>query len=163
MNVPDTAVEILVRLSLAVAFAALLGWERESANKPAGLRTYMMVALGSAAFTIAALTLSAQVSQPPGRNADPLRMLDGIIGGIGFLGAGSIIQSRGAVTGVTTAAGIWVMAAIGVACGCGYFELAGIVTTFAFIILWLLGWIERLIGVNNSPNVVPAKDPESAA
>ena len=82
--------------------------------------------------------LLEQVSRP-----DPIRIVEGIIGGLGFLGAGSIIRSRGTVEGLTTAAGIWVTGAIGLLCGTGRYALAGITTLFTLLILLLLGFIER--------------------
>lgn len=126
--------EILIRLSAAVACGALLGFEREAQNKPAGLRTHMMVALGSAAFTLIALELAEQAAGSEGR-PDPTRVVQGIVGGIGFLGAGSILQSRGGIRGITTAAGIWVMGAIGVACGGGEYVIAVVTAVFAVTIM----------------------------
>jgi putative Mg2+ transporter-C (MgtC) family protein len=151
---PTPIVDVVLRFSVAVGCAAILGWERESHDKPAGLRTHMMVALGSAAFTMAALILTGSMADNANVRSDPLRLVDGIIGGIGFLGAGTIIQSRGSVHGVTTAAGIWVMGAIGVASGCGYFMLAGITTGYAFVILGVLGRLQRRSSrhKNDGPN-----------
>jgi putative Mg2+ transporter-C (MgtC) family protein len=131
--------DMLSRIGVAIACGAVLGWERESQDKPAGLRTHMMVGLGAAAFTIATLKLAEDIVSRGQGTADPVRMIDGIIGGIGFLGAGTIIQSRGAVQGITTASGIWLMGAVGVSAGCGYFDLAAVTTGCALAILWLLG------------------------
>jgi putative Mg2+ transporter-C (MgtC) family protein len=155
---PTPVVDVLIRLTAAVACAAVLGWERESQDKPAGLRTHMMVALGAAAFTLAALILTTNLSGDEHVRADPLRLVDGIIGGIGFLGAGTIIQSRGSVHGITTAAGIWVMGAIGVACGCGYYLLAGITTCYAFLILGVLGEVQRRLGLRKKNGDLPPAD-----
>lgn len=142
-NVPLT--EALTRIALAVLFGLIIGWEREKKHKPAGLRTYSMVSMGSAVFTLVTLEIfqSAVLASQSAARVDPLRIVEGIIGGLGFLGAGSIIRSRGTVEGLTTAAGIWVTGAIGLACGGGHYALAGITTLFTILILTVLGLIER--------------------
>jgi len=136
--------EVLLRAFLAVLGAGALGWERERHGKPAGLRTQMMVALGSAVFTMVTLKLYAatfEAGAPAG--PDPTRVIQGIVGGIGFLGAGSIIQARGSVRGMTTAATIWVVGAFGIACGLGYYFLAGVSVAFSLIVLSAIGFLER--------------------
>lgn len=138
-----TSEHLLLRPLAAVLLAATLGWERTARDKPAGLRTHMMVALGSATFTSVSLLLHHDLA-PPGDagGSDPGRVIQGIVGGIGFLGAGSIIRSGGAVQGITTAATIWIVGAIGVACGAGHY-LVGLYTTFlAFLVLTVVGRIE---------------------
>ncbi len=135
--------EILARLAIAVLCGGILGWEREWQSKPAGLRTHMLVALGSAGFTVATLTLATTFERDGEYQIDPLRVIEGVIGGIGFLGAGSIIQSQGSVKGITTAATIWVVGAIGVGCGIGALKVAGIITAFAIAILTPLGYLEN--------------------
>jgi putative Mg2+ transporter-C (MgtC) family protein len=129
MDAPDF-LEMIGRLALAVLLGGTLGWERELHQKPAGLRTHILVALGAAGFAILALEMAAKQD-----GVDPSRIIQGIIGGIGFLGAGTIIQSRGDVRGMTTAAGIWATAAIGVACGLGEYALAVTLAVLAFIVL----------------------------
>lgn len=143
-----TPEELLLRLGSALLAGVLLGWEREWQSKPAGLRTHMLVALGSATFTIIAFEIYERMREAGGDtgSADPIRLLQGIIGGIGFLGAGSIIRERMSVTGLTTAANIWVMGAIGVSCGGGLYFLAGSVTALALITLIVIGWFEQRIG-----------------
>jgi putative Mg2+ transporter-C (MgtC) family protein len=137
--VVDIHISILdsaTRLMCALLFGFMIGWERETKRKPAGLRTQMLVALGSAAFTLIALQLFNAILQDKGRiNVDPMRILNGIMEGLGFLGAGCIIQSRGSVEGITTAATIWVVGAVGLACGAGNYYLAAVTTFFAFIVL----------------------------
>ncbi|KIG15470.1 Mg(2+) transport ATPase protein C [Enhygromyxa salina] len=137
---------LLSRLGLAVVCGALLGWDREKRNKPAGLRTHMLVALGAAGFTVLGLefvhTMAAHGE--PG-SVDMLRVIQGIIGGVGFLGAGAIIQARGEVIGMTTAAGIWVTAAIGIACGLGELAVAGLLTGAALVVLTVALWADRVI------------------
>lgn len=136
--------EIVLRLVLALIAGAILGWEREAQSKPAGLRTHMMVSLGAAVFMIVGL----QIMQTPleeGHNIryDPLRVVQGILGGVGFLGAGAIIHARGSVRGITTAASIWLTAAIGIACGIGYYLIASTAAVLGLVVLLLFGFLER--------------------
>ena len=119
---------------LAVFLGALIGVEREIAHKSAGMRTNALVALGSALFTIAPVLLS-------GPAIDPTRIAAQVVTGVGFLGAGLIIfdQSHAKVKGLTTAAGVWVAAAIGMIVGFGLYEVsvwATILTILEFAILW---------------------------
>lgn len=162
MDIPPLG-PLLLRPLAAVLLAGILGWERGARDKPAGLRTHMMVALGSATFTAVALLLYEDIA-PPGEvgRGDPSRVLQGIIGGIGFLGAGSIIRSGGAVQGITTAATIWVVGAIGVACGTGHY-LVGVYTAFlAFLILTVVEWIERHL-MKHAASLGPSAEEESGA
>ncbi|WP_372982808.1 MgtC/SapB family protein [Marinobacter sediminum] len=136
--------EMAIRLLAAAGLALLLGLERELRGKPAGLRSHMLVSLGAAAFIIMGMhILLATAEGDPSARIDPTRIVEGIIGGIGFLGAGCIIQSRGNVQGITTGASIWISGAIGVACGIGTLALAGMVTLLALIIVTVLGRFER--------------------
>lgn len=138
--------EMIARPLLAVVGAGILGWEREIHNKPAGLRTQMMVALGASIFTLATLEFyrSVRLAGEAAR-VDPLRVIEGVIGGIGFLGAGCIIQARGAVEGITTAATIWVVGALGVCCGLGLYLFAGLTVVLALVILGGLGFFEKRV------------------
>lgn len=134
---PETMVRVAVRLTLAVGLAAILGFERERRESAAGLRTYMLVALGTALFVLA-----PQVS---GLDEDAMsRVLQGIIAGIGFLGAGTILKrtERVEVRGLTTAAGIWATAAIAVACAVGRVWLAIVSTVAAYVVLAVMLKIE---------------------
>jgi putative Mg2+ transporter-C (MgtC) family protein len=135
--------ELLLRLFAAILLGASLGWERERRAKPAGLRTHMMVTLGAAAFTLLGTELMVEISPHEHARPDPTRVVEGIIGGIGFLGAGSIIQSRGNVEGLTTAAGVWVAGGIGAACGAGMYSIAASVTVLSIVTLWTIGVLER--------------------
>lgn len=138
--------ETLYRLLAAISAGAVLGWEREQQDKPAGLRTHMLVSLGAAAFMIGALELAVDMrAENPAVRLDPMRALAGIIGGVGFLGAGTIIQSRGSVRGVTTAASIWISAAIGTSCGMGQYQLALTCGLLALVILWVMGRLEHRV------------------
>ena len=136
--------ETVIRVLVAVLAGACLGWERESAHKPAGLRTHILVTLGAAATVLASLKLQHElvVAGNPG-GSDPIKAIAGIVGGVGFLGAGSIIRDNTGVRGLTTAATIWLAAAIGVACGLGYYLLAAACIITALTTLVLLGLFEQ--------------------
>lgn len=112
---PELRLDLLARLVLAVVLGGAIGWERQHAHKPAGLRTNILICLGAALLT----DLSAHVAQTAGAPSDPGRIAAQIVTGVGFLGAGTIMQARGSVTGLTTAATLWVVAAIGMAVGFG--------------------------------------------
>ncbi len=131
-DLPDAAhvTQIIVRLLLAAILGGLLGFEREHAGKAAGIRTHMLVALGAAFFIL----IPSQAGVPV---ADLSRVLQGIITGIGFIGAGTILKSseQGQIYGLTTAAGIWLTAAVGIAAGMGREASAVLGTILAFIIL----------------------------
>lgn len=136
--------EMIMRLLAASGLALMLGLERELRGKAAGLRSHMMVSMGAAAFIMIGLDiLFATAEGDPNAMIDPTRIVQGVVGGIGFLGAGSIIQSRGNIQGITTGASIWIAGAIGVACGIGNLSLATSVTVFALVITVVLGWFER--------------------
>jgi putative Mg2+ transporter-C (MgtC) family protein len=132
--------EALLRLVLAAALGAAVGFERELREREAGLRTHLLVALGSALFTIVSaygfhsfLSSGASVVR-----ADPTRIAAQIVTGIGFLGAGAIIRQGFSVRGLTTAATLWVVAAIGLAAGAGYYSGALITTAIVLLALWPL-------------------------
>lgn len=137
--------EVTIRLLIAIAVGGLIGFERERQDKPAGLRTHMLVALGAATFTLLGFEVGAHLSPRTGEGFDPTRVLQGVIGGIGFLGAGSIIKSGGHVSGVTTAASVWVAGALGAAAGVGAYVLAGIATVLTFVILTVLAKLDAKI------------------
>ena len=138
--------EPAIRMLVAVACAAVVGWDREAQGREAGLRTHIMVALGAAGFTIIALDLFEQsASAGSGSPGEAYRIIAAVVGGVGFLGAGAIIQSAGKVRGLTTAAGIWVIAAVGIAAGAGYYLNAVIITALALVTLVVLRRIERAL------------------
>jgi putative Mg2+ transporter-C (MgtC) family protein len=112
---PELRLDLLGRLALAAMLGGAIGWEREYSRKPAGLRTHMLICVGAALLA----DLSLHVSQMGPGPADPGRIAAQVVSGIGFLGAGTIIQARGSVTGLTTAATMWVVAAIGLSAGYG--------------------------------------------
>lgn len=127
------ATRIAVRVVLAGLLGALLGLNRERVGKPAGLRTHMLVAMGSSAFVIAPVFAGMEI-------ADQSRVIQGVIAGIGFLGAGTIIKHRDdeQIVGLTTAASVWMTAAIGVACGMGRDSTAIILAVLAWAVLNLV-------------------------
>lgn len=122
-------IEIAVRLLLAAVFGAAVGYERRSADKPAGLRTLSLVAMGSALFTI--------ISAFGFESADQSRVAAQIVTGVGFLGAGTILRSGVTVSGLTTAATIWATAAIGMAVGSGMYIASAAGTALILIILYV--------------------------
>ncbi len=132
--------DIIIRLLIALVLCGLIGMERKHYRKPAGFRTNILVGLGSA--TLALVAVFAFNDLNPNNTLDIGHIVGPIITGIGFLGAGAIIQSRGSVHGLTTAATLWVVAAIGMAVGLGYYFLAAMTTVGALIVLEILGRIE---------------------
>jgi putative Mg2+ transporter-C (MgtC) family protein len=143
--------DVIARVGLAVVCGALVGVERERKQRPAGFRTMILISLGSCGFVLLGHEAVAQMSQqsmtalPPGTPspgpAEISRVLQGLIGGIGFLGAGAVIQNKRAVRGITTAAAVWVVAAMGAACGLGLYMLASILagaTLFTLVVLELV-------------------------
>lgn len=120
--------EMVLRLLLAVALGGIVGWERQMAKKPAGLRTHLLVCIGAALFTLASIYGF--------EGGDPARVAAGIVAGIGFLGAGTIIRSgEGILVGLTTASSIWAIAAIGMVAATGLYILAAVGTAVMLIAL----------------------------
>jgi putative Mg2+ transporter-C (MgtC) family protein len=132
-------VALAARLLVAAVLGAVIGLEREYHDHPAGMRTHLLVSVGAAAFTI----LSIEAFAAPG--ADPARIAAQIVTGIGFLGAGAILKDRGAIKGLTTAASLWAVAAVGMASGVAAWGVAIATTTIVVISLWPLHEIERRI------------------
>jgi putative Mg2+ transporter-C (MgtC) family protein len=123
--------EMVLRLLLATALGAIIGYQRERAGKVAGLRTIVLICVGAALFTLTSMYAF-------GAEADPSRVAAGIVAGVGFLGAGAIIRrGEGVVAGLTTAATIWAAAGIGIAAGVGFYLIAAVATVIILIILLL--------------------------
>lgn len=127
------------RLILALILGSILGFERFIEGKPAGLRTIALVCTGSAAF----LLIGERILETGAAGADPTRIVQGVITGIGFLGAGTIIQQADRVRGLTSAATVWMTAAVGMACGVGAFDLALFGTLIGIIVLQGYEFFER--------------------
>lgn len=128
--------EIVLRLGLAAGMSALIGLERSLADKPADSRTMVLIAVGAAAFAITGQELLIANDAIASVRTDPTRVLAYIISGVGFLGAGAILHSKKSVRGLTTAAAIWAVAAVGAACGVGSLDIAGILFGFIVLTMW---------------------------
>ncbi len=124
---------LIARLVLSTIFGSLIGVEREIQDKPAGIRTHAIVCIGACLFTIASIEFSGGIA---GGLVDPSRVAAGIVTGIGFLGAGAIFRSKDRVEGLTTAADLWLVAAVGLAVGIGYYFAAFFSTIIALFILY---------------------------
>ncbi len=133
--------DLLLKLSLAVLLGGGIGLERQIAGKASGLRTNILICLGSA--LIMDLSMNLGMSLGGARVGDPGRIAAQVVTGIGFIGAGTIMQSRGAITGLTSAATIWMVAAIGLTVGAGFFVEALGATAIAMIVLTGLGKVEH--------------------
>jgi putative Mg2+ transporter-C (MgtC) family protein len=131
--------EVVLKLILATALGGLIGLERESSQKPAGFRTNILICLGATMVMILSGLLLEGKQEYMG---DLTRIAAGVITGIGFMGAGTIIQSRGAVIGLTTAAGLWAVAVLGLVIGSGYYLFAVVFTAIIIITLFILGKVE---------------------
>ncbi len=134
----------LIKLCASLLLGGIIGAERERYKKDAGLRTTILISIGSTLFTI----LSERVGVGTGLNFDTSRIAANIVSGIGFLGAGVILQEHGRVKGLTTAATIWISAAIGMACGAGEFVLASITAILTMIVLVAFTKIEDKLEVS---------------
>jgi putative Mg2+ transporter-C (MgtC) family protein len=143
---PRTELVLLLRLVAAGLLAAVLGWERQSAHKPAGLRTHMLVGVASALFTVLAeLSTSEHSASGTDLRYDPIRVIQAVAVGIGFLGSGVIFVSKSGdtVRGLTTAASIWATAAVGIAAGLQHYVLAVGATLLMLVVLRGMGRFER--------------------
>jgi putative Mg2+ transporter-C (MgtC) family protein len=133
----------IAAILLAVGCGAAVGLERELKRKPAGLRTNVLICLGAAVFTIIS-------SKMAGDKDSITRIAAQIVTGVGFLGAGAVIQDRGGIHGLTTAATIWIVASIGMACGAKLYELAIIATALAIVVLLGLAEVDKRIRPNRN-------------
>jgi putative Mg2+ transporter-C (MgtC) family protein len=133
-----TQVDLAIRLTAGLVLGAIIGFERELHRQPAGFRTHSLVSLGAALFTVVSAFGFA------GDGADPTRIAAQIVSGIGFIGAGTILQHRGHIRVLTTAASLWSVAAVGTAAGAGLYVVAGVGTVLILIVLALLDRVESL-------------------
>ena len=133
-----TQIELTVRLVVALLLGAVIGWERELQRMPAGFRTHALVSLGSAIFTV----ISAYAFTGPA--SDPTRVAAQIVSGIGFLGGGAILHYGGTVRGLTTAASLWAVAAVGMAAGAGLFVVAAVSAVLVIVALEVFQRLERV-------------------
>lgn len=133
--------EIMIRLTVAVILGLAVGAERSRVGKRAGMRTYALVSLGAALFIVIAGMVSFEYADT--FIFDPLRVASQVVVGIGFLGAGVIFVQRQVLTGLTTAAGLWVVAGVGAACGYGLYAIAAYVTFLTLTIFEVLWYVEE--------------------
>jgi len=137
--------ELVIRVLIAGGLGALVGLDRELSDQPAGLRTHVLVSLGAALFTLTGAYGVRGFVGDPSTPVDPTRVAAQVVTGIGFLGAGAIIRQGFSVRGLTTAAGLWVTAAIGTAVGLGFYTGAIATTASAVVALYALKRLERLL------------------
>ena len=152
---------IALRLFLATLLGAVIGFEREWHRRPAGLRTHILVCL--AAATAAVLTIEIAHATPFNEGSirvDPVRLIEAVTAGVAFLAAGFIVFSRGEVHGLTTAAGMWLAGAVGLACGLGFWQIALLATLLGIAVLWILRLLEWRFDLNNHDK--PSPDDASA-
>lgn len=137
--------DIAIRLTAALVLGGVIGLNREWLQKPAGLRTHIMVSLAAATFGVLAREMFLDAVEEGGQ-PDPVRVVEAVVTGVAFLGAGTIIQqSGGKVAGMTTGASIWLAGAIGVSCGTGHLGLAGLCTGLGIIVLIAVNWFEHAV------------------
>ena len=148
--------EILIRIVVSIILGSIIGFEREITNKSAGLRTQILVCLGSCIFNILSIYgFSTAVTLYP--LGDPARIAAQIITGIGFIGAGTVLRQGLTVTGLTTASTLWIAAAIGMACGCGKLDIAIVCTVLAVVVLVLIRIIEFKLMPKNQKHMKKIK------
>ncbi|EFF67125.1 MgtC/SapB family protein [Selenomonas noxia] len=135
--------EVCLRLVLSCIMGGIIGYERQMRHKSAGLRTNMLVALGACLIMLLSQALYDNVEGKT--NADPARLAAQVVSGIGFLGAGAIMKEGLTVTGLTTAATLWVVAGVGLAVGAGFYLGAGVTTGVVFLILWNLSRLDMWV------------------
>lgn len=146
MDLPTiTTADLLVRLVVAAMLGAAIGFEREYSEQPAGLRTHLLVSLGACLFTLAGAYGLEAFSGRADLNFDPTRIAAQVVTGIGFLGAGAILREGVNIRGLTTAAALWVTAAVGLAVGLGFWAGAAAATAIAVIALYGLKRVEKVL------------------
>lgn len=159
IGISPATLDYVVRLLVATLLGAVVGFEREATDRPAGLRTHMLIAMAAALFTVLTIELHEDFNRlDPDISADPLRIIEAVTSGVAFLAAGAIIQGRGKVQGLTTGAGMWLAGATGVACGSRQYGLAVAATVLAMIILALLRPLEKKMRKKTSGAPADEKD-----
>jgi len=134
--------EIILRIALAAIIGGVIGFEREAQGRAAGLRTHILVCISSTLITLTSIYIAENFGRAY-QSCDPSRIASGIVMGIGFLGAGTIMQSKSSVLGLTTAASLWGVAGIGIALGVGFYKAAVIASLAIFIALELIGRLAK--------------------
>ena len=141
---------IAARMLLATLFGSMIGFEREWRNRPAGLRTHVLVCVAAATFAILTIEIiHAPMFTAGGVQFDPIRAVEAVTAGVAFLAAGTILFSRGEVQGLTTGAGMWLAGAIGLACGLGLWQIAAFGTLLVLIVLVLMHTLESKLDIGN--------------
>ncbi len=146
-----TSIEILTRLIIAVFIGGIIGFEREYKNRPAGLRTHMLVCVGSCVISIIQMLMIEEATNMVLTNpvlsssikVDIGRMAAGVISGMGFIGAGTIIHHKGSISGLTTAATLWIVSCLGIAIGMGYYFLSISTTVIILLVVVLIKKFEK--------------------
>lgn len=151
----DRYVQYILRLVFALFIGGLIGIEREIKGKPAGMRTNMLMCMGSCLLMI----LSVEIFRAGVGMGDPSRIASQVVTGVGFLGAGTIIQSRFSVAGLTSAATLWFVAAIGLVIGWGEYLLAAAATVLTIVTLTLLGGVEQFVSVKQRRHILQFRFP----
>lgn len=142
--------EGLLRLVVAALCGLALGFDREAKRKPVGMRAFMLVTVGAAGYAMVSMELSVSFRvQGNDATVDPSRVIQGLVGAFGFLGAGAIISSQGKIQGVATAAAVWASGAIGIACGLGFLLLALLLTGLALGSILVAELIEKQTGLQD--------------
>lgn len=132
------------RIALAGLLGAVIGIDREFNQRSAGLRTHMLVGMASAFFAILATEIVGRIPEQGGATGDPVRIIEAVTAGVAFLAAGAIIRSGGEVEGVTTAAGLWLAGAVGLACG--LWTLGAVAAGLGFLVITVIGWVTHRFG-----------------
>ncbi|XBQ15274.1 MAG: MgtC/SapB family protein [Oceanicaulis sp.] len=162
---PASFWDAALRLAVAALLGAVIGFDREASQRPAGLRTNMLVSLAACLFTLTALSLVQSASEAgDAARADPIRVIEAVTAGVAFIAAGTIIRARASVQGVTTAAALWLAGAAGVTCGAGQFDLALAAVLLAVLVLACIGRIEAAVFSHKDEDQdwTAAGDPENA-
>lgn len=159
---------IAARLLLAAIFGAAIGFEREWQNRPAGLRTHILVCVAAAIFAILTIEIvhAPMFVENAAKDAikfDPIRVVEAVTAGVAFLAAGVVIFTRGQVHGLTTGAGMWLAGAIGVASGLGLWQIALLATVIAVVVLGLLYAFEKKMDLNDGPDFDPSEEKRADA
>ncbi len=137
--------EIAVKIGVIILLSGLIGLDREIKHKPAGAKTHIMVGLGSTIFMLVSLYMYYEFQGKPGAAVDPGRIAAQVVTGIGFIGAGTIMQSGGTITGLTTAASLWAVAGIGLAVGAGMYPLAVSATAAMLLVFAIINTISSVV------------------
>lgn len=143
---------ILIRLVVAAALGALIGFERGSKSGVAGLRTHILIALAAALFTTLTFEIYHASLEYSAQGADPIRAVEAVTAGIAFLGAGAIFQQRGSVQGLTTGAGMWLAGAVGLSAALGYYIIAAAAALLAVLVLAAMrGFSHNVVNKGDAP------------